>query len=227
MATPESTFHGFSKEGLAFFHELSLRQDREWFKERKADYQRLWEAPMHALFEALKARLQKRFKAVTKNEPRHFRIYRDTRFSKDKTPFKTSVSAALALYRGEAMTVSGVYCEFGIETFVGVGRYMMEPPQLARFRQAVAGKTGDTFAKQLAQARVAGIEPIAHDTLKRVPKPFVADHPRGELLKLKGFALSFPPPPLDVQRSTKLVGWVAERVEKAAPMLEWLEQSVG
>src|SRR5215210_4710551 len=94
-------FLGFPREGARFFAQLAVKQDREWFKEHKAQYAELWETPMKALMEELAPKLAKRYPGVKLLPPKHFRIYRDVRFSKDKSPFKTTINAMIGFPGGE------------------------------------------------------------------------------------------------------------------------------
>lgn len=226
--TTTPAFTGFPKGGDAFFLELYQRQDRDWFKANKAEYERLWEAPMHALFAELKARLAKAYPAVAKAEPKHFRIYRDVRFSKDKSPFKTNISAVIPLFPhgGEGIHgMAGFYAEFGKETFVAAGRWAMEPPMLARYRKAVDDeKTGKPLMALVEKAKKAGYQVSTMEALKRVPKPFDPEHPRAELLKPKGLALEFPGIPLALRYSPKLVDTLVAQAEAVAPLLHQLEK---
>jgi uncharacterized protein (TIGR02453 family) len=221
-------FEGFPKEGQAFFAELAFRQDRDWFKAHKADYERLWETPMQAFMEALKAKLAGPFPDTKKATPRYFRIYRDVRFSKDKTPYKTSISAALSLFGGGALhEMSGLYCEFGKEPFIAMGRWMMEPPVLLKYRKAVASDaTGKPLGALVQKALKQGYELGSHEVLQRVPKGFDPEHPRAELLKRKGLALSFPALTPKELASPKLVDVVAKQAAALAPVMKVLEAAL-
>ncbi len=221
-----TAFAGFPRGGDAFFAKLALKQDRDWFKANKAEYERLWEAPMRALFEALEQRLRPVFPKVT--PPKHFRIYRDVRFGKDKSPFKTNISAVLPLFGGSATGGTGLYAEFGEEAFVAAGRWMLEGPELARYRAAVAAeKKGKSFVREVEEAKRAGFEVMVHESLKRVPAPYEATHRRGDLLKLKGFALTFPRLKPSQLGNAKLVDWTVKQTRAIAGVLRWLEAEVG
>jgi len=214
-------FSGFPEGGPAFFAQLASRQDRDWFKAHKAEYERLWEVPMKALFEALHARLKASFPKV--GSPKHLRIYRDVRFSKDKAPFKTEIAASLPLFGGDALMGCGLYASFGRENVVGAGRWMMDGDELARYRKALAGAGGAAFAKGVAKAKQAGYEVMVHEALKRVPPPYPAEHARAELLKLKGFAVGFPKLPASALGDGKLVERIVKQTKAIAPLLKWLE----
>lgn len=224
MTTP---FDGFPEGGLAFFDQLKICQDRAWFKAHKADYEALWQQPMVKLFDLLHQDLRRQFPELSKTQPKVLRIYRDVRFSKDKAPFKTSCTAILPLYAGAAMPegATSLYCDFGIEPFVAAGRWMMDGPLLRRFRGFIAAeKTGAPFATAVARAQAVGFTIASHGALKRPPPGIAADHPRLALLKLKGFALTFP----QLSRSLLadgpgLVRRLKADVKRAAPLLQWLE----
>lgn len=220
-------FDGFPKGGVNFFRQLAISQDREWFKAHKADYEELWATPMAALFDELQRVVKAQFPETEGTQAKVFRIYRDVRFSKDKTPFKTTVSGVLPLFGGSAKAEGGTgfYCEFGTEMFVAAGRWMMEPPLLARYRAAVADeKSGAPVGQAVEKLRKAGFTLSAHDALKRPPPGFDAAHPRVELLKLKGFGLTFPAvEPGLLQDGPGLVKRLKGDLQKVAPLLHWIE----
>src|SRR3954471_5903673 len=98
MAVATSTFPGFRREAIQFLADLAANNDRAWFQPRKADYERLLKEPMEQLCEALSERFAQRgvpLEADPKSSV--FRIYRDTRFAKDKSPYKTHLAASFPL----------------------------------------------------------------------------------------------------------------------------------
>jgi uncharacterized protein (TIGR02453 family) len=180
----QTRFEGFPPGGVDFFRALALKQDRDWFKAHKADYERLWVEPMQALLDELSAPLKASFPQVGRSPAKIFRIYRDTRFSKDKAPFKTSISAVVPLFPGGMMERSAFYFELGPTPFFASGRWMMEPLPLKRFRKAVADdKKGVPFAKLVQRATSAGFTVSSQQQLVRVPKPWDKEHPRADLLR--------------------------------------------
>lgn len=231
MATTDPTlqrFTGFPKGGVAFFRTLALRQDRAWFHQHKEDFRSLWEGPMRAFLAEVHQGLVTTFPTAKKTKSKIFRIYRDTRFSKDKSPFKTSISGVIPLYEGGMMERTGLYFEFGPESFVAVGRWMMEPPVLKRFRKVIADdRTGAPFAKAVAKVTGKGAEVTvtSMEQLKRVPTPWPKDHPREALLRHKGFAFSLTPPTEKQLASPALVTTYVTRVQALAPMLKWVESA--
>ena len=95
MAAAAPAFTGFTPAAIQFLADLAANNDRAWFQPRKGDYERLLKEPMEAMITALADRLAARgvpIEADPKRAP--FRIYRDTRFSKDKSPYKTHLGAS-------------------------------------------------------------------------------------------------------------------------------------
>ncbi len=94
------SFPGFTPEALQFLVDLAFNNERAWFQARKADYERLLKVPLEALCVDLAAEFETRgipLRSDPKRSP--FRIYRDTRFSKDKTPYKSNIAAELPVGR--------------------------------------------------------------------------------------------------------------------------------
>ena len=103
-----STFAGFPPEGIQFMADLAANNDRAWFQPRKGEYERLVKEPMELLMVALAERFEARgipLVADPKRSP--FRIYRDTRFSRDKSPYKTHIGASLPWVEGRPATGEG------------------------------------------------------------------------------------------------------------------------
>lgn len=223
-------FTGFAKDAPRFFHELAVEMNREWFHAHKAEYEALWVAPMTALLGDVTARLKTTYKGVALGEPKVFRIHRDVRFSKDKTPYKANCAGVVKVggSGGEGMdTGAAVYLHLGLEEYAGAGFYSFTPEALARWRKKVAAdKTGVEIAGLIAKARKAGLSLEAHDVLARAPRGIDPEHPRVELLRHKGCVLGFPSIPRGMIHKPAFAGWVAEQAAKAAPVVRWLEKHV-
>ena len=222
-------FPGFSKDGDKFFAQLAARQDREWFKEHKGEYASLWEAPMKALMEELAPKLQKQYSGWKLDPPKHFRIYRDVRFAKDKSPFKTNIAAMVGFPGGEEIGApAAVYLHFGLEDIVAAGHWTLPPDKLKRFRKLVdEEKTGAELQKKVDALEKKGFKVEALEALKRVPPGFDPEHPRARLLKQKGFGVSFPKIPAGVRHSPKLAQWIADHSAQAAAVVRWVEERIG
>ncbi len=216
-------FAGFSKDAPGFFHELAIEMNRDWFVANKERYETTWVAPMAELLDAVRAKLAKAYAPGVLGAPKIMRIHRDVRFSKNKQPYKTHIGASISTAKGG----TALYIHLGLEEeFVGCGYYYFEPPQLAKWRKVVAGKQGEEIAKLVAKLRKAGYALHGHDDYVRVPKPYAADHPRAELLKMKGLTGGFPAMPKGMLHKPGLVDWIAKHGAALAPMVKWLDAKV-
>ena len=221
-------FEGFKKEGQAFFRQLAVKQDRDWFKAHKDEYEELWDKPLKALFADLSGPVGKQYKGVTLAPAKIFRIYRDVRFSKDKSPFKTHAAAVLHARGGlEEGALAAIYIHLGMEEFAGAGHWMLTPAQLKRYRAIVADpKLGPELQRRCDALVKKGFELDSLESLKRVPPGFDPDHPRAELLKRKGLGFSFPKFPANVRYTPKFAKWLVEQSAIVAPTVVWLESKL-
>lgn len=222
-----ATFQGFADPDAKFFKRLVKNNERAWFQAHKAEYEAGWNTPMKLLLAEVRGAIDGAFPHCDLAEPKVFRIFRDVRFAKDKSPYKTHVGGFLPMARtGKKVTdlPMALYFHVGAdEVFGAAGHYMMEPPSLARFRAAVANpKRGPELEAILKRLEKKRFEPTSHDATKRVPKGFDPDHPRAERLKCKGLTVTFPPVPRGLLASPKLVRWLADQCKTAAPLVEWL-----
>ncbi|WP_101523252.1 DUF2461 domain-containing protein [Nocardioides houyundeii] len=165
-------FTGFPVAALDFYDDLEVDNTRSFWEAHKHVYKEAVEAPMKALMAAL----EPEFGAA-----KVFRPYRDVRFSKDKTPYKTHQGAFVA-----AGPSTGWYFELSPRgTRVGAGFYDASGPRLAGIRDAMADdQTGPTLQRLLRKYEKNGWE-VGGDRLKTSPRGYDADHPRIELLRHK------------------------------------------
>jgi uncharacterized protein (TIGR02453 family) len=220
-------FEGFADADGKFFKALAKNQKRDWFEAHKHTFEEGWNAPMKVLLAEVRGAIDRAYAHCDLDEPKVFRIYRDVRFSKDKTPYKTWMAGCIPTKKTAKVTETPValYVHFGTETAMASGLYRMEPDSLARYRTAVAEDArGKELAKILTRLTKDGysVDMMHDDHLKKVPKGYDADHPRAELLKRKGLGVAFPPLPKGMLASPKLVDWLATHAKKAAPLVEWL-----
>jgi uncharacterized protein (TIGR02453 family) len=221
-------FEGFADANASFFKALAKKNNRDWFQAHKADYEEGWNAPMKLLLADVRGAIDRVYAHSDLDEPKVFRIFRDVRFSKDKSPYKTHIGGYIPMKRaGRKATDLPMALYFHVghdETFGAAGHYMMEPDSLARFRAAlVDAKRGKELDKILASIAKKGFAAHAHgDALKRVPKGFDPEHPRAELLKRKGLTVGFPAVPRGALAKPELAKWLAGACKTAAPLVEWL-----
>jgi len=219
-------FEGFADREGRFFRALARNQRRDWFEVHRQEYEQGWHGPMKALLAEVRERLDPLFPRHPLGEPKVFRIHRDVRFSKDKAPYKTHIGGYVPIDgAGRAPAAPAVlYVHVAAtELFVAAGHYMMEPEQLARFREAVLDDArGGALAAILRKLARAGFAPGSHDTLQRVPRGFDPDHPRADLLKRKGLIVSFPEPSRRLLVARTFVDWLVTHTKRAVPLVEWL-----
>ncbi len=224
-----SEFSGFPKGAMKFWRELAAEMSKPWFEANKARYQREWIEPMTALLSEAQRRLRTAYKPFALGEPKVMRIHRDVRFSRDKTPYKTNIGAAIPL-AGASMAEGGcaaMYVHLGLdEQFCGVGVYTFGPEQLPRWRSAVDGKAGAELATVVNKLRKQGYQVSGHDDYKRVPKPWAEDHPRAEFLRMKGLTAAFPALPKGMIHEAGFAEWLVEHGTAAAPLIKWLAKNV-
>jgi uncharacterized protein (TIGR02453 family) len=224
-------FAGFRPEAIQFLADLATNNDRAWFQPRKAEYERLLKEPMEALVIALAERFDRMDLALFADPKRSpFRIYRDTRFSKDKSPYKTHVAASFPWTEGLAGAGEsggshgcGAYFHFEPgEMYAGGGMWMPEKPRLDAFRSAVVDdpdRVRDALEEPGFVAWFGGAH--SHESLKRIPPGLPADHPMAELLRWKdvvfGRRLSD-----DEVLSAELPDRLAEGFAAAVPVFRFL-----
>ena len=215
-------FRGFDKQAPGFFHELAAEQSRDWFNARKDDYLTLWQQPMERLLDEVRARLAPAYRGIKLSAPKVFRIHRDVRFAKDKTPYKTHIAGVIGTGAAAAL-----YVHLGLDEFTGAGAWGFEPDELVKWRKLVAAdKTGREIAALIAKAEKAKLTVGAHEVLQRVPKPYDAEHPRADLLRHKGLTFGFPSIPRGLIHEAKFATWLAAEAKKAAPVVTWLTKKL-
>jgi uncharacterized protein (TIGR02453 family) len=204
------TFEGWPVEAVEFYEGLEADNTKTYWHAHKQVYERAVKEPM----EELLAELEPEFGAG-----RVFRPNRDTRFSKDKAPYKLNCAAHLP----------GGYLSFSADgLFVGSGLYMPDPAQLARFRAAVADDdSGPELERTVAALRKQAYEVSAHQVLKTAPKGFPKDHARIALLRYKGVVMSKSWPVGAWLGTRKAKERVVKCLEAAGPLNSWIATHVG
>jgi len=179
----------FTPQTLAFLRALARNNRREWFHERKERYEAVVRAPMASLIEKLAVDFRD-FAPDLIATPRAsmYRVYRDTRFSADKTPLKTHVAAVFPHRLLPKHEGAGLYVEVSPQhVWYGGGMYMPSTSQLHLVREHIAAshRRLRTIVESPAFRRVFG--ELTGERLKRVPLGFPRDHPAAELLTLRQF----------------------------------------
>ncbi len=230
MTTPAQTFTGFSPDAMQFLVDLAFNNERAWFQPRKADYERLLKEPLQAMCTDLAAELAQRgipLRADSKASP--FRIYRDTRFSKDKTPYKTNVAASfpwigdgVATSDGQPERHGGGYFHLSPEgSYMGGGMWHPEPARLAAYRQQIDEHPDVALAALRDPGFGARFEPVHGEEYKRIPTGYAPDHPNADLLKLKDVTFGRDLTSDEVF-SADLPRILADDFAAAVPVMRWL-----
>jgi uncharacterized protein (TIGR02453 family) len=236
MAAAAPPFAGFTPAAIQFLVDLADHNDRAWFQPRKSEYERLLKEPLEAMIAALAERLAARG-APLEADPRKapFRIYRDTRFSKDKSPYKTHLGASFPWVGGSGVHVpadgshesrthgNGGYFHFQPgEMYVGGGMWQMEKLTLEAFRTVVRDDPQRVRTALEDPAFVAAWgEARPHEQRKRFPPGWPQDHPMAAMFLWKnvvfGRRLSD-----DEVLSPDLPDRLAEAYAAATPVLRFL-----
>ena len=178
----------FDAELFAFLRELADHNERPWFQANKDRYERHVKEPALAFVEDVAFRLPGVSPHLTADQRSLFRIYRDTRFARDKTPYKTHAGISFRHARSGEADTAGLYLNLEPRhVFMGAGIWHPGSPALKRIRTAIVTRPG---AWREAVAAVGPDWELADgEALKRAPVGFPADHPQVEDLKRKSFAV--------------------------------------
>jgi uncharacterized protein (TIGR02453 family) len=209
-------FSGFPADATTFFEELAANNRRDWWLANKERFDATVRDPMRALLDDL----EPRWGALVA-----FRMNRDTRFSKDKSPYKVTHAAM-----GETDGGSSHYVQLSAEgLFVGAGMYVLARDQLDRFRAAVDdGRSGPALVDALARVRRSGLDVSGGPRqLRTAPRGWPRDHPRVELLRWGGCVAGRELGSPAWLRTRRAATEVAKVWERAEPLVAWLDGHVG
>lgn len=221
-------FEGFPKECIYFLKQLKRNNNREWFEKHKEEYERNAKSPMLSFIAALQPHFARFAHEFDLNPKRSiFRIYRDIRFSSDKTPYKTNIAAHFVL-RGmpKGFVGSGYYIQIEPgEFFVGGGIYLPDSNQLKKIRKAIVSR-GKEFLSIVENPRFKKrFAPFEWSKLQRIPRGFDENHPMAEWLKFKQFFVGVSLPESKCYRES-LADEVVDVCEEAAPLVRFLNNSL-
>jgi uncharacterized protein (TIGR02453 family) len=228
MGVIMSNFNGFSKQTLQFFRDLKENNDRIWFQQNKNRYEDYvlkesqdFVVDMGAKLESLAPDIT----AIPKIDKSIFRIYRDTRFSKNKLPYKTHL--ALLLWDGDRKKLENPGFYFHLEPeklFLGVGMHEFPKPILQSYRDAVIdGRLGSALNKAISKVNNAGNYVFGWKKYKKTPHGFDADHERADLLLYGGIGFQYEEALPKVLHKPELIDYCFNRYKDMAPIHEWLK----
>jgi uncharacterized protein (TIGR02453 family) len=211
-------FEGFPPTAFAWFRGIEADNSRAWFTAHRDTYDDAVRGALEAMLEEFADELGGRVKM--------FRQNRDIRFSRDKSPYKTTT---YGLIIGRPDSLAALYAQLSSAgLFAGTGYYMLEGDQLTRFRDAIVDdSTGPALEAAVARVRASGIETFG-EALKTAPRGYPRDHPRAELLRHKSLIAGARRNagtkgiPRDAALEDVRATWAA-----CAPLNEWLDTHVG
>ena len=225
------SFRGFDRDAMQFWHELASEMSKEWFTANKQRYQSLWVEPMMTLLREVARGLAPAYKPLTLAEPGVLRIYRDLRFSADKTPYKTHIAGVIRL-GGARIAEAGnavLYLHVGLdEEFVGVGCYQFDAARTARWRRAVVGKPGSGAAADHGQLAPEGLRArrlrILTRASPRASRPITRAR---SCSNTRGSICRFPAIPAGLLHRPELARWLLGHAKATAPLVVWLRRYLG
>ena len=222
-------FDGFPAASQQFLADLAANNRREWFQEQRERYQRELLAPAQDFCVALGGRLQSispgiRYDPRANGQGSLLRIHRDTRFSRDKSPYKTVVGMLFWQGPGKKMA----HPAFGFELSATgarmmAGMFAFDKGMLAAYRAAVVDeRRGAELERAIAALQERGDYELQGPRTVRVPAGYAAEHPRADWLKYKGLYASLPAIAAEWIPSPQLVDRCCAFCEGAAPLFRWL-----
>lgn len=218
-------FLGFPKAMLDFFRQLEKNNNREWFQAHKRVYEESVRAPMEELVQAVNEELAK-FAPEHVNEPKRaiYRIYRDTRFSHDKTPYKTHLGAIFPRRGLEKHGGGSYYFQVSArEVGVAGGVYMPGKDELSAIRNHIAADPVG-FERIIKAKKLAGLlGPLQGEGLSRPPKGFAADQPGIEWIKKKQWYYYIELDPA-LALGKEVASEIVKRFQAVRSFIEWMNE---
>jgi uncharacterized protein (TIGR02453 family) len=226
-----SEFTGFPKQTFEYLAELSQQNNREWFTARRNRYETYYLEPALAFIEALGPRLATELPGDVRFEPRVngslFRINRDVRFSKDKTPYKDHID--MWFWQGErkGWETPGYFMRLEAHQWaIGAGMHHLDKDGMEAYRAAVTdGRQGRALEGAVAKLEGTGLE-LGGSTRKSLPRGYDAAHPRSAYLLHEGlFAIHYGPVPAQAH-TPAFVETCLGYFKAASPINGWLAKAL-
>ena len=224
-------FTGLPADYFKFFKELKENNNREWFNDNKPRFRTSVQEPLAELVEAMAPRLKKISKHIVA-DPRLnggsvFRIYKDVRFSKDKSPYKTHGAVQFRHALGKDAHAPGFYVHLAPEeVFYGGGIWSPPSPNLLKIREAIRDHSGKWKKATTGAAFGKRFDAVRGDQLTRPPRGFDADAPCIDDMKRKSFFAMAQAKPAAPKKPV-FVDELAATFVDAKPFMKFLCDSVG
>ena len=211
----------FTDRTLKFLRALTRNNNREWFKAHKDEYETHVRGPMLAIIERLAVDFPRVAPDLVASPRSLYRVYRDTRFSPDKTPYKTHVAASFSHQVLPKHESAGLYFHLASDQlWIGGGVYAPQTPQLHRIREHIVANLR-SFRRLVESPAFRRIGGVTGTRLQRVPRGFPQDHEAAEYLKLKQYLVG---EELDPQLATspRFYGALVRRFTALTPFIQFL-----
>jgi uncharacterized protein (TIGR02453 family) len=224
-------FSGFPRESVQFFASLRENNNKVWFDSHRKEYDTYVLEPARSFVVALGERLRDSAPGI-QADPRTnrsiFRIHRDTRFSNDKSPYKTHLALFFWEGSGPRMENPGFYFHFDDETLIlGEGIYRFPGDMLGTYRESVVHpEQGKQLEEALEDIRKKGRYTMGVGKYKRVPRGYDRAHPRAELLLYDGLHAGESVPIPEYLFSTSLIDRCCSVFSDLLPLHRWLVELV-
>jgi uncharacterized protein (TIGR02453 family) len=227
----EGMFTGFSRELTGFLAELEQNNSKAWFDEQRERYERLMLEPAKKFVAAMQPALAT-ISPNLRGEPRVggsiMRVARDTRFGKDKTPYKGHLDMMFWEGTGPSKESPSFFMRIGARTLtIGAGLHSFTPEQLEHYRQAVAEEASGAALRDAIRAVSARGFALNEPHYKRVPQGFAATHPNGALLRHSALYVWRTDPVPEALFGPGAVEYFRQLFVALRPIQAWLVEALG
>ena len=226
-----SEFKGFPEATFRFLAGITANNHKTWFEQNRADYEAGYIEPAKAFVSAVGPALQA-FAPDVRFEPKVggslMRIFRDVRFSKDKSPYKTHLDAWFRMGEERGFCRPGFFFRLTADrVMLGAGMHELPKEVVEAYRTAVLdNRKGPALERALASIREAGPYQVGAPERAKVPRGFDASHPRAELLRHDGlhagYEVAIPPE----ARTSAFPEWCARHFQAVSPVSRWLAEAL-
>jgi uncharacterized protein (TIGR02453 family) len=216
----------FPEAGLSFLKSLKRNNDREWFLKHRETYEQSVRLPMIQLIEALAKEFAEFAPEILVSPRSLFRIYRDTRFSKDKSPYKTHVAASFSVRGFDRHEGAGFYFHVSpADLFVGGGLYRPPSDELRSVREHIATNY-ERLKKIVAARQFRGMfGEMTGEQSSRMPRGFAPDHPAEQYLRHKDFLAARQLTPADATKP-EFLKTLSETFRAMHPLVSFLNEPI-
>lgn len=223
-------FEGFPKQTITYLRQLAKNNNRTWFNENKQRYEDLVRSPALNFIEAMGPEIEKKLSTHFLAQPKKvggslMRVYRDTRFANDKTPYKTNVGIQFRHDQGKDVHAPGFYLHIEPgNCFLGAGIWHPEAPVLNGIREFIADNP-NSWKKAIGSRAFKRNWALVGDTLKRPPRGFDAEHELIVDLKRKDFIACMNFDDAEI-RNPKFVSYVIRNYRTCDDLMAYLCMAV-